>query len=199
MDKENNNIIFRPSWFKTLNRWEPEMVKEFITALDNFYNNTPYQIKNDRVLDLWEQAHPLLEGDRDKYKKRTEVAKANGSLGGAPKGNKNATKTTENNPIQPKTSKDNQEQPKTSKNNLKQAKQPIEKEIEIENEIEIESDIENNTNSYDNNEFLENSLLSNKETNLRTNTQAREDEYSTPLYLQEPTGEVLEYLKGKVG
>ena len=38
--EDNNNIIFRASWFKTLDRWSPELVKEFIDALHNYYNNT---------------------------------------------------------------------------------------------------------------------------------------------------------------
>lgn len=171
MKEEKNNIIFRASWFKTLNRWQPEMVVEFITALENYYNENPVEITNDRVLDLWEQAQPLLDADRVVYKKRKDAARANGSLGGAPKGNTNAKKTTENNP----------QVDKTTENNQKQAKQPIEIENEIENEIEIEIEIETDiekvkeqvdSNSYDK-VFLKGKTLSN--TNNGTNTRTREE------------------------
>jgi hypothetical protein len=125
-----NNIVFRPSWFKTLQRWEPNMVYDFIMALNNYNNNLPVEITNERIQDLWEQVEPLLDSDRQKYKRRVEINIDNGKKGGAPKGNKNASKTTENNP----------NQPNTTENNQKQAKQAIEKEKEKENEMEKEKE-----------------------------------------------------------
>jgi len=132
--KDNNNIVFRASWFKTLDRWSPELVKEFITVLDCYYHNRPIEITSDRVLDMWTNAQPLLDGDRERYTKRVEVNRENGKNGGAPKGNKNASKSTEN----------NQEQPKTTKRLIKQPKQPIDKDIDkdIDIDIDIDKDIE---------------------------------------------------------
>lgn len=136
MNKKENNIVFRSSWFKTLKRYTPEMVVEFLNALESYSNNEPVEIHNDRVMDLWEQAEPLLDSDNQKYLKRVEINRQNGKKGGAPNGNTNASKTTENNPIQPKTTEGLKKQPK----------QTIEKEIEIEreidNDIDIETDIE---------------------------------------------------------
>lgn len=142
---DNNNIIFRASWFKTLDRWSPELVKEFIDTLHNYYNNNEINIKNERVLDMWINAEPLLDGDRERYNKRVETNRENGKNGGAPKGNKNASKSTENNQEQPKTTENNQEQPKTTEGLKKQPKQPIEKEKEKEKEKESEKekDIDN--------------------------------------------------------
>ena len=127
---ENNNVIFRSSWFNTLERWSPEMVKEFIDALHSYHNNTEIEITNDRVLDMWINAQPLLDADREKFNKRVEINRENGRKGGAPEGNKNASKSTEI----------NQEQPKTTEGLNKQPKQPIEKEIDKENDIDKDID-----------------------------------------------------------
>jgi len=129
---DNNNIVFRASWFKTLERWSPELVKEFICVLHSYYNNTEIEITNERLLDMWENAKPLLDGDREKYTKRVEINRENGKKGGAPEGNKNASKSTEN----------NQEQPKTTEGLKKQPKQAIDKEKEIENDNDIDMDID---------------------------------------------------------
>jgi hypothetical protein len=131
---DNNNIIFRASWFKTLDRWSPELVKEFIDTLHDYYNNIEINITNERVLDMWINAQPLLDGDRDRYNKRVEINRENGKKGGAPEGNKNATKITEN----------NQEQPNTTEGLIKQPKQPKEKEKEKEKEKDIDKVKENN-------------------------------------------------------
>ena len=131
MKKTDNNIIFRASWFLTLERWSPELVKEFIDALHSYYNNTEIEITNDRVLDMWINAQPLLDADREKFNKRVEINRENGRKGGAPEGNKNATKSTEI----------NQEQPKTTEGLNKQPKQPIEKEKEKENDNDIEKEM----------------------------------------------------------
>lgn len=147
MKRDNNNIIFRASWFKTLERWEPSMVKEFITALNDFHQDKQLILKNERVIDLWDQVEPLLIGDRDRYNKRSETNSKNGKLGGAPKGNTNASKN----------------QPNTSEIKQIQAKQPIDKEIEIDKEKDNENDIDkdkDNTslNSSGKNSFTEQSI-----------------------------------------
>jgi hypothetical protein len=131
--KDNNNIVFRASWFKTLDRWSPELVKEFITVLDCYYHNRPIEITSDRVLDMWTNAQPLLDGDRERYTKRVQVNRENGKNGGAPKGNKNASKSTEI----------NQEQPKTTEGLIKQPKQPIDKDNDKDNDNDNDNDIDN--------------------------------------------------------
>jgi hypothetical protein len=124
---EKNNVIFRASWFKTLERWSPEMVKELINILHAYSKNEDVKITNERILDFWDNAKPLLDSDKNKYSKKVEVARENGKSGGAPIGNNNASKSTENNQEQPKTTKNNRKQPIQQKNNRKQT---IEKEIE---------------------------------------------------------------------
>jgi len=139
-DMKENNIIFRASWFKTLKRYTPEMVVEFLNALESYSNNEPVEIHNDRVIDLWEQAEPLLDSDNQKYLKRVETNRQNGKKGGAPKGNTNASK---NNQTQPNSTENNPIQSKTTEGLKKQPKQTIEKEIENEREIEIDNEIDN--------------------------------------------------------
>jgi hypothetical protein len=135
---DNNNVIFRPSWFNTLERWSPEMIKELMSILHAYSKNEDVVITNERILDFWDNAKPLLDSDRQKYTKKVEVARINGKSGGAPKGNKNALK---NNQEQPTTTENNQEQPTWLNNNRKQT---IDIDIDIDNDIDndIETDIE---------------------------------------------------------
>ena len=139
-------VVFRQSWFKTFNRWKPEMVVEFINALESFMNDEEVVITNDRVLDLWEQAEPLLITDKEKYNKVVERNRENGKKGGAPKGNKNADKTTQNNQvgnkttewveIQPKTTQLVEKQPKTTQNNLSDSDGDIDSDKDSDMDIE---------------------------------------------------------------
>jgi len=131
---DNNNVIFRPSWFNTLERWSPEMIKELMSILHAYSNNEDVVITNERILDFWDNAKPLLDSDRQKYTKKVEVARVNGKSGGAPIGNKNALK---NNQEQPITTENNQEQPTWLNNNRKQAI-----DIDIDNDNDIDKDIE---------------------------------------------------------
>lgn len=59
-----------------------------------------------------------MQQEIDKAKARYFARVENGKKGGAPKGNRNAAKSTENNLNQPRITKDNQEQPKSTENNL---------------------------------------------------------------------------------
>jgi hypothetical protein len=138
---DNNNVIFRASWFNTLERWSPEMIKELMSILHAYSKNEDVVITNERILDFWDNARPLLDSDRQKYTKKVEVARINGKSGGAPEGNKNALK---NNQEQPKTTENNQEQPTRLNNNRKQAID-IDIDIDIDNDIDIETDIETET------------------------------------------------------
>lgn len=76
-----NNIILRPSWLKTLKRYTPDMVVEFLNVLDCYANDEPITITNERIMDLWEQVLPLLESDKVKYSKKAGTSRTNGKLG----------------------------------------------------------------------------------------------------------------------
>lgn len=70
----------------------------------------------------------------DNMKSRREISIENGRLGGAPKGNQNARKTTQNNLKQPKTTENN---PDTTQNNLKQEARSKKQEVKSKNQEEI--------------------------------------------------------------
>lgn len=70
----------------------------------------------------------------DNMKSRRETSIENGRLGGAPKGNQNARKTTQNNLKQPKTTQNN---PETTENNLKQEARSKKQEVKSKKQEEI--------------------------------------------------------------
>lgn len=130
MTKENN-IIFRPSWFKTLSRWEPDMVVEFLNALNDFNMNQQVNITNERVMDLWEQAEVLLNSDRNKYNTKVEVNRENGKKGGRPP----KTQSVSNEPTITEKTQSVLEKPKESEPN---PKNPKDKEKDNDNENDNE-------------------------------------------------------------
>ena len=126
-----NNIILRPSWLKTLKRYTPDMVVEFLNVLDCYANDEPITITNERIMDLWEQVLPLLESDRDKYTHKASTSRTNGKLGGRPKKNNNPTEPTETQQVLI--------EPNLTYPNLNN---PIDIDIDIDNDIDIEKDID---------------------------------------------------------
>jgi hypothetical protein len=102
------NIIFRKSWFRTLSRWEPARVAQFIKLLEDYINDRPIEITDGRILDLWDQVEPLLYSDREKYYNKVQTNRENGKKGGRPKNPQEPTETQrdivgyEENPKNPK-------------------------------------------------------------------------------------------------
>lgn len=131
------NVIFRKSWFKTLKRWEPGKVYEFICLLERFVDGKELNVP-ENMMDFWDQVEPLLKSDLSKYENVVERNRQNGKSGGRPK----KPTTTQENPLGILETQDN---PK----NLK------EKEIEKEKEIDKEKDIDNNINTNNKNLILE--------------------------------------------
>lgn len=131
------NVIFRKSWFKTLKRWEPVKVYEFICLLERFVDGEELNVP-ENMMDFWDQVEPLLKSDLSKYENVVERNRQNGKSGGRPK----KPTTTQENPLGYLETQDN---PK----NLK------EKEIEKEKEIDKEKDIDNNISTNNKNLILE--------------------------------------------
>jgi hypothetical protein len=123
------NIIFRRSWFKTLKRWKPEQVSEFINACYAILEDQPVEIQDEGVMTLWDQAEPLLKSDKEKYIDRVKANQENGKLGGRPK-------KTETNPRNPIGFLETQPNPQ----NLKEKEKEKEKDKEKEKEIDKEKD-----------------------------------------------------------
>lgn len=129
------NIIFRKSWLKTLNRWQPEQVLSFIKALDNFANDRPVEITDDRVMDLWDQVEPLLFNDLEKYISKVQTNKENGKKGGRPR----KPNETQHNPTGLLENPNKANGIKNNPNN------PKEKEREMEMEIDKGSVVQRDT------------------------------------------------------
>ena len=132
-----NTIVFRKSWFKTLERYSPAMVVEFINALNDFSKSNPINIKNDRVMDLWEQVIPLLESDKEKLNNKLSANRENGKKGGRPK-------TTQYNPQQPNLTHNN---PMGLLETQPNPKNPIDIDIDIDKDIDKDIDIDTNRTS----------------------------------------------------
>ena len=119
------NIIFRKSWFKTLRRWEPTKVYEFLLVLERFNEKKDLNLP-EYMLDFWDQVEPLLLSDSIKYENVVERNRENGKSGGRPK----KPTVTQENPLGFLETHDN---PK----NLKEKEKDIDKEKEIDKEIDI--------------------------------------------------------------
>ena len=94
---------------ESLSRMPFETVGRLLMALIAYANDEDYTeiIKDDPAAYIY---YPTLQGHIDRMEESRVKQSVKGQLGGAPKGNQNARKT----------SKNNLKQPKTSKNNLKQ-------------------------------------------------------------------------------
>jgi hypothetical protein len=131
-----NTIVFRQSWFKTLKRYTPEMVVEFMNALDDFSKSNPINITNDRVMDLWEQVEPLLESDKEKYDNKVVANRENGKKGGRPKKTEHNPSITEHNLKQPTETQVVLEKTQITHHNLKD----IDIDIDKDKDIDIDKD-----------------------------------------------------------
>jgi hypothetical protein len=120
------NIIFRKSWFKTLKRWEPKKVYEFLLVLERFNDKKELDLP-DYMLDFWDQVEPLLQSDIVKYGNKVEANRENGKLGGRPK----KPNLTQENPMGYLETQHNPKNPKEK-----------EKEIDIDKEKDKEKDID---------------------------------------------------------
>jgi hypothetical protein len=136
-----NTIVFRQSWFKTLKRYTPEMVVEFMNALDDFSKSNPINITNDRVMDLWEQVEPLLESDKEKYDNKVVANRENGKKGGRPK-------KTEHNLKQPTETQVVLEKTQITHHNLKDI------DIDIDKDKDKDIDIDKDTDTDKDKEFF---------------------------------------------
>lgn len=94
---------------ESLSRMPFETVGRLLMAIIAYANDEDYTeiIKDDPAAYMY---YPTLQGHIDRMEEARVKQSVKGQLGGAPKGNQNARKT----------SKNNLKQPKTSKNNLKQ-------------------------------------------------------------------------------
>ena len=101
---EKKSFLFYLSWKKQLDDLDDIELRRFIYNLIKYHEGEELDLptKTDRL--AWNGILTGLEINQDKYEKKVQANRENGKLGGAPKGNQNASKdkTTQINPEQPK-------------------------------------------------------------------------------------------------
>ena len=98
-----------------------------------FLGNQPSEINSKIVRILWNNLLPILQNQKENYE--------NGSKGGAPKGNKNAQKTTKTTPLVFETT------PVVLKNNPNDIDIDIDIDKDIDNDNDINKDIDKDTDN----------------------------------------------------
>ncbi len=101
---EQKAFLFYLNWKKQIDDLDDIELRRFIHNLIKYHSGEEIDLpsKTDRL--AWNGILTGLEVNQDKYEKKIQANRENGKLGGAPKGNQNASKdkTTQNNPNQPK-------------------------------------------------------------------------------------------------
>lgn len=101
---ERKAFMFYLNWKKQIDELDDQELRRLINNLIKYHLGEDIDLptKSDRL--VWQGILPGLETNQDKYEKRVQANRENGKLGGAPKGNQNASKdkTTQINPEQPK-------------------------------------------------------------------------------------------------
>lgn len=101
---KRDGFIFYRSFYDAVKDLDAEEFKASVSAICEYALND--EIKEETALSrvILALVKPQIDKNKERY--------INGCKGGAPKGNSNAKKTTENNQEQPKTTENNQKQPK---------------------------------------------------------------------------------------
>ncbi|MDD2307696.1 MAG: DUF6291 domain-containing protein [Prolixibacteraceae bacterium] len=101
---EQKAFLFYLNWKDQIDDLDDIELRRFIHNLIKYHSGEEIDLptKIDRL--AWNGILPGLEANQDKYEKRVQANRENGKLGGAPKGNQNASKekTTQINPEQTK-------------------------------------------------------------------------------------------------
>lgn len=103
-----DNFLLKLSQIKVFNELSDEDAGKLIKGVFNYVNDGESQLDGYLKV-IFIPIKEEIDKNEERYKKRCETNKNNGSRGGAPKGNKNAkkTKTTENNRTVKKTTENN--------------------------------------------------------------------------------------------
>lgn len=103
-----DNFLLKKNQSKVFNELSNEDAGKLIKGILNYANTGDSQLDGYLKI-IFLPIKDDIDKNEEKYKKRCEINRTNGSRGGAPKGNKNAkkTKTTENNQSVRKTTENN--------------------------------------------------------------------------------------------
>ena len=136
MGEDKKGFIMFLSFADIIQDLTDEEAGRLLKAIMQHEGGEEVDLGNDRLLKV---AYTAITSDIDrqceKWEKTRYARSEAGKLGGAPKGNKNASKNKQNKQEQTKTNKNKQEQTKTNKN--KQNKHEVEVEVEVEVEDEV--------------------------------------------------------------
>jgi hypothetical protein len=105
-------FLFYTSWKPYVEMMDCEETKRFVNNLINYTEGNEIELITQTDKLVWIGVQPLLDNNEQKRQRQIEKNKINGAKGGAPVGNSNAKKTTQNNPTVDKTTQNNQNQPK---------------------------------------------------------------------------------------
>ena len=99
---KRKSIIIHDRWFDLMiNKVNPEQTVEIIKLIHAKHNDYEYVCMDDAVNAHWYHMEEVVISASESYDRKVEANRRNGKKGGAPKGNKNASKTTQttqNNP-----------------------------------------------------------------------------------------------------
>jgi hypothetical protein len=147
---EKKAFLFYLNWKDQIDDLDDIELRRFIHNLIKYHSGEEIDLpaKADRL--VWRGILPGLEANQDKYEKRVQANRENGKLGGAPKGNQNASKE------------------KTTQINREQPKQPDKRE-QINENSKIETDNRKNINE-NREEVIDNTKLENETDKIKNQT-----------------------------
>jgi len=133
--------MFYLNWEEQIELMNDDELRRFINNLIKYHKDEDVELPTKVEKLTWLGIKPALETNNIKYEKKVKANQENGKLGGAPKGNKNASKskTTQNNPNNPikdnsKQLNDNSKKKKEKRENIKENWQKETGNSQLENE-----------------------------------------------------------------
>ncbi len=145
---EKKSFLFYLNWKDQIDDLDDQELRRLINNLIKYHSGeeVDLQTKIDRL--VWKGILPGLEANQDKYEKKVQANRENGKLGGAPKGNQNASKekTTQINPEQPKQPDKREKINENSKMEIEKREKINENREEINDKSKIENEPEKTQN-----------------------------------------------------
>jgi hypothetical protein len=136
------SFMFYLNWKDQIDELDDQELRKLINNLISYHNGDEVilETKIDKL--VWQGILPGLQANEAKYSRRGEANRENGKLGGAPKGNQNASKdkTTENNPEQPKQPDKREKINDNSKMEIENRKQTSDNREELNENTKLETE-----------------------------------------------------------
>ena len=126
-------FMFYMSWEQQVDLMTDVELRRFIKNLCRYAEGEPIELPTREEKLCWLGILPALKINDEKYEKKVQANRENGKLGGAPKGNQNASKdkTTQINPEQPKQPDKREMTNDNSKMENEKSKMGNDKEIQV--------------------------------------------------------------------